>query len=355
MPAIHEKRPLSYSKFHTYTDCPLQYKLAYIDKIPEQPRPEYSVGRSIHKAIELFHTRGPTKTSMDDMLRILDRSWDSRNFPTAEDERRFKRIAKRILSDFYHDASRDYRSPLGVELKFDMEIEGIPLTGRIDLVEQLPDGTLEVLDYKSGEDEWDVERVKANAQLGIYQMAVEAKYDKKVSRITIYHLRSRKRVTAPGYSDEMKAGLRRAIVTAVSSIEAGMFEPRLSDSCPCDYPEHCPYFADKQEYRSMGQSKLMDSYEGTGMSHKDIEAVVKDYAAHIEGGKANSQSTRDLEARMLTYCTEHDVLRIFAGDLTATLVHALDPSGESYTTFVLSKIEKDGKEQPVKARQDDYV
>jgi RecB family exonuclease len=355
MPAIHDKRPLSYSKFHTYTDCPLQYKLSYVDKIPEQPRPEYSVGRSIHKAIELFHTRGPTKTSMEDMLRILDRSWDTQGFPTAEDERRFKRAAKRILTDFFHDASKAYRPPLGVELKFDIVIEGIPFTGRIDLVEQLPDGTLEVLDYKSGEDEWDEKKVRANVQLGIYQMAVEAKYGKVVSRITIYHLRSRTRVTAPAYTDEMKAGLRRAIVAAASCIEAGMFEPRLSNSCPCDYPEHCPYFADKEEYQDLRQGKLMESYEGTGLSHKEIEAVVREYAEHIEGGKANSPSTRDLEARMLAYCTEHDVLRIFAGDLTVTLVHSLEPSGESYTTFVLNKVEKEGNGPPVKAREDDYV
>jgi RecB family exonuclease len=353
MPTITDKRPLSYSKFRTYSDCPLQYKLAYVDKIPETPRPEYSLGRSIHKAIELFHRRGPAKTSMDDMMRILDRSWDPQGFPTKVEEKRFKRAAKEILTNFYKDASRSYRPPLAVELKFDMELDGIPLTGRVDVVEELEDGTLEVLDYKSGEDVYDESRVRTNPQLGIYQLAAENKYGKKVSRITIYHLRSRKRVTARAFTDDMKADLRRALVTTASCIEAGMFEPRLTGSCPCDYPEYCPYFRDKDEYRGQGQSKLMDSYEGTGLSHEGIEAVVKEYAENLKSDKGTS--TSELEARLLTYCNEHDVLRIFAGELIVTLVHVLDPSGESYTTFSLSKEGKEEKEQGLKARQDEYV
>jgi putative RecB family exonuclease len=355
MPSAPDKRPLSYSKFWTYTDCPLQYKLTYLDKIPEKPRPEYSMGRSIHKAIELFHRRGPSKTTMEDMNRILDKAWDPTGFPDAATERRFKRAAKEIMSNFYQDASRSYRPPLAVELKFDMEIDGIPFTGRLDAVEELEDGTLEVIDYKSGEDDFGEERVRNNPQLGIYQLAAEAKYNKKVSKITLYHLRSRKRITTPAFNDEMKANLKRALVTAASCIEAGMFDPRLSQSCPCDYPEYCPYFKDKEEYRGEGQSKLMEDYDSSGLSHEQIEELVRKYAINLEDGKANSAATQELETKLLAYCQEHDVLRIYSRDLTVTLVHALDPTGESYITFALHKEEKEQKEKEIKARQDDYV
>jgi len=346
---------MSYSKFWTYTDCPLQYKLAYIEKIPEKTRPEYSMGRSIHKAIELFHRRGPSKTTMEDMLRILDKAWDPTGFPDAATERRFKRAAKEIMTNFYQDASRSYRPPLAVELKFDMDLEGVPFTGRLDAVEQLEDGTLEVVDYKSGEDDFGEERVRNNPQLGIYQIAAEAKYNKKVSKITIYHLRSRRRITTPAFSDVKVAELKRALVTTASCIEAGMFEPRLSKSCPCDYPEYCPYFRDKQEYRSEGQGKLIDDYDGTGLSREKLEDVVKRYASNLEEGKAATKETQELETKILAYCQEHDILRIFSGNLTVTLVHALDPSGESSVTFALHKEEKEQKEKDVKARQDDYV
>ena len=352
MPSAPDKRPLSYSKFWTYTDCPLQYKLAYIDKIPEKPRPEYSMGRSIHKAIELFHRRGPSKTTMEDMLRILDKAWDPTGFPDAATERRFKRAAKEIMSNFYQDAARSYRPPLAVELKFDIDLDGLPFTGRLDVVEQLEDGTLEVLDYKSGEDDFDEERVRNNPQLGIYQLAAEAKYGKKVSKITIYHLRSRRRVTTQAFTDQMKADLKRALVTTASCIEAAMFEPRLSGTCPCDYPEYCPYFKDKQEHRGQGQSKLMEDYDGSGLSHEEIEKVVNKYAANLEEGKANTTETQELETKILSYCQEHEILRIFSGDLMVSLIYVLDPSGESYTTFALHN---EKKEKEVKARQDDFV
>jgi len=355
MPERKVKRPMSYSKFWTYSDCPLQYKFAYVDKIPEAPRPEYSFGRSIHRAIEQFHRRGPGKTTAEEMLRLLDRSWDTEGFLNPEVERKFKRAAREIVRQFHADETKAYRPPLAVEVKFDMEIDGIPFTGRIDAVSKLEDGTLEVLDYKSSEEPITEDDVSKNVQLGIYQMAAEEKFGQKVGRRTIYHLRSRKKVSAPALTDEGKAGLRRAIVTAVRCIEAGEFPPRLSESCPCDYPNYCPYFKDKDEHRGQSQGHLVDDYERTGLSHKDIEDVVVQYAALLEGGKGNSLLASELEAKMLSYCQEHDVLRIWAGEMTVTLVRALEPSGESYVTFAIGKAGKEEGATVVKASQDDYV
>ena len=39
-----------------YNECPLRYKLKYVDNIPEKPKHFFSFGQSVHKALEFFYT-----------------------------------------------------------------------------------------------------------------------------------------------------------------------------------------------------------------------------------------------------------------------------------------------------------
>ena len=46
----------SYSRYATYALCPLQFKLRYIDKIPEPQSPAMARGDRIHKEIARWLT-----------------------------------------------------------------------------------------------------------------------------------------------------------------------------------------------------------------------------------------------------------------------------------------------------------
>lgn len=63
--------------------------------------------------------------------------------------------------------------------------------GSIDKVVHLPDGTLEIIDYKSGHPPLDgMERKAYSRQLAIYSLAAEALYHMKVSQASLHFLRN---------------------------------------------------------------------------------------------------------------------------------------------------------------------
>ena len=47
---------LSYSSISMYTNCPLSYKFAYVDRLPRKKSPALSFGSSIHDALKVFYS-----------------------------------------------------------------------------------------------------------------------------------------------------------------------------------------------------------------------------------------------------------------------------------------------------------
>lgn len=310
------------------------YKISYIDKFPESPRPQYSFGRSIHKAIELFHKHEPAPATLDDILRYLEENWVREGYATPEMDEEWKVLAQAILTDFIEDLSPGHRPPLAAERPFHVIISGIPMNGRIDAIERLADGQLEIVDYKSGENEPTEADVSRNEQLGIYQLAIEEDMASPVGRLTLYQLRHRKRISVPPLSEDAKAELRRSLVTTANLIRTSHFDPELNEGCPCDWPEHCPYFKDL--YRGRGQTTLMQ-HDGRGPGQDEIDTIVHEYATLIDEGKGDNHRVVELENRMKRYCKDRDILRIHSGELVATMVYETEHSGEWYWRIDLEK------------------
>ena len=62
-------RPLSHSQITLYLQCPLKYKLKYVEKLKEKPKSYLSFGKSVHTALEyLFASRLQTPPSLDEVL-----------------------------------------------------------------------------------------------------------------------------------------------------------------------------------------------------------------------------------------------------------------------------------------------
>jgi hypothetical protein len=212
-----------------------------------------------------------------------------------------------MLRDFHANNIRDYSVPLGSELKFDIVVEGIPVTGRIDLVRRLPDGGLEVLDYKSGSMATDPDIVKKSLQLSIYQMAVQELYG-RVARLSIYNLRTGDVAWVGPRSDGEIKELRQKFVQAAAGIIAEEFEPKLTEDCPCDWPEHCPYFKDR--FRGSGQTTLVENRDSV-----NIDDVVKELEEITSACDPDIVRVKELEDIVRRYMEEAGLMRVYTGDL----------------------------------------
>lgn len=241
-------RPLSHSSISMFQECPQKYKFKYIDKIPEKPRHFFSFGQSVHLALEFFYgVKTLPAPSLEELLAFYKENWVEGGYKDPGQEAQYFEDGKAILNAFYKKHIRDYALPFFVEYNFNLEVEGVPVTGKVDRIDKLPDGTLSILDYKTGK-ALAGKRAQTDAQLTMYQLAAEHLLGMTVGKLVFYHLPTLKEQTVERHPAELVDGLRQRIVSTAEQISAGRFEPQPAESvCRwCDFKPLCPIF--KSEY-----------------------------------------------------------------------------------------------------------
>jgi putative RecB family exonuclease len=124
--------------------------------------------------------------------------------------------------------------PFAVEPYFQLEIEpGLTLFGRLDRLDEEPNGTLHIIDYKTGSMPGDIDP----SQLVLYALLVEAKLGRTVSRASFWYLDDGTTWTMDFTEDEKRAAHERLLATVQEMDAVTEFPPTIGDHCP-----NCPFF-----------------------------------------------------------------------------------------------------------------
>ncbi len=237
-------RPLSHSSISLYAECPQKYKFRYIDRIPEKPKHYFSFGSSVHSALEYFYSsKEPTPPSLDEVLAYYKEHWISAGYKNQAQEEQYREDGEEILTLFYRKHAPEYHIPLFVEYQFDMEIDGVPVTGKVDRVDQMPDGRFSVVDYKTGK-ALAKGRAATDEQLTMYQLACEKLLGAEVCRLSFYHLPSLTEQVAERRGSALVRSLEKKIVSTAEAISGREFSPTPEEKkCFwCDYKPLCPVY-----------------------------------------------------------------------------------------------------------------
>ena len=180
---------LSYSQLALYLQCPLKYKLVYIDEI-ERERDgmpaALAFGRAIHRALARFYTdvMDQEPFNLDRFLAAFRDAWEDEAegkeiiYNEGEDFNSLLEQGKAMLRVFARSV-RPQRV-IAVEVPFEFRLEHpqtgkefpIPIKGVIDLVEEDEQGTLWVVDHKTAGRAFSEAQVAGDLQLLIYAAAV---------------------------------------------------------------------------------------------------------------------------------------------------------------------------------------
>jgi len=238
--------PLSYTQISLYQSCPLCYKLQYIDGLKPKDKWYFSFGSTMHLCAEyFFKVRVPPPPSLDELLQFYEKNWLSEGYESAEEEARYRAYGKEILSKFWEIHSADFRMPVAVERMFYIDIEGVKLRGYIDRVDKLDSGGLSIVDYKTNQELFTQDDLENNLQLTLYQLAAEQTWFLPVERLTLYHLRSNTPCSCQPRDKKQLNEARRLVLEVAENIAEQRFPATESQYCPCDFPEHCPYYRQK--------------------------------------------------------------------------------------------------------------
>ncbi len=304
-------RPLSYTQISLYRSCPLSYKLQYVDGLKPSEKWYFSFGTTLHVCAEyFFRAKLPRFPSLDELLQFYESNWQSEGWASKEDEDAHKEYGKGILRDFWQVHSASFRVPLTVERRFHVEVEGVKLVGVIDRIDKLGSGGLSIVDYKSGQQLFSREYVESDLQLTLYQIAAEKTWGLPVERLTLYHLRSNTPCSCGPRMPHQLDAAKKIVLEVAEGIAKEEFPATEHEYCPCDFPEHCPYY--KHQYM---KPEALPSGRGDEIS---LEDMVELYASIQEQSREIGVRIEELRQAIVTFCESQGLKRVSGRDHAVT-------------------------------------
>src|SRR5688500_12492858 len=134
---------LSPSKVSSFTDCGLAFRFSAIDHLPEPPSVAATRGSLVHAALERLFCLDPHERTYERALACLDDAVvDFHAHPEfsgleldADAEATFLEEARVLLEKYFRLEDPTTITPIGIELKLEVEVGGVQLRGIIDRLE----------------------------------------------------------------------------------------------------------------------------------------------------------------------------------------------------------------------------
>jgi putative RecB family exonuclease len=226
---------LSFTRLETYRRCPFQYKLRYQQHLPGQPRPGTRLALALHAALADFYRNLPALPWPDNLLAAFDAQWPAE---LTERDLRGMEEGRTLLVDYFRRQEDTWPKVRFVEESFRLELGRYTLVGVLDRVDELPDGSLQIVDYKTARTP---PQAPDTFQLDMYQLGLAAKTGQLTSRIIFEYLRHGTQYVVEVDDRNLPRTLAR-VEQVVAAVEGDdLLAPRVGEHCRrCDYLVYCP-------------------------------------------------------------------------------------------------------------------
>jgi len=303
---------ISYSGLDSFSNCPAKYKFQYIDKIKAPKSKDAIFGTLIHDCLKFFHEPSNLiPPSQDDLLKYFTEKWDSSIYLDSQEEAFSFHQGIDILKSYWEQNQAEKFKIINLETPFSIPLfrkkqeEIHQISGRIDRIDKLEDGTFEVIDYKTSKKMPSQETIDSNLQLSIYYLGIInrwpslEKYNRKV-KLTLYFLKHGEKLST--YQDNKKiAESKEKILSLIEQIQQSNFEPRANPLCDwCPYQAYCPLF----------KHKFMAS-ESPAPDEKKIKEIIREFFEIKDQENKNRKRMAEIKEAINQYCEKNKLERVF--------------------------------------------
>ncbi|MCM8811857.1 MAG: ATP-dependent helicase [Candidatus Omnitrophica bacterium] len=240
--AVAPQTKFSYTQLETFRYCPLKYKFAYLYQIPVKPTPQMSFGVDLHACLEAFFRRVVTgeTPSLADLLDTFHRCHVPGRYGEAGQDEEYRRRGDEMLSAFYRKHEGNFGMPLLLEKPFLLPFGDFFLKGVIDRVDPLPEGGVEIVDYKTGKPKDDASEDE-QLQLRLYALAVKKNFNMDPKKIGFYFLQVNEKLSFEIDPASLEKTYQK-IEDLIEEIRQSDFSPTPSFfKCRrCDFRRLCP-------------------------------------------------------------------------------------------------------------------
>ena len=263
----------SYSQLAAFNKCPLQYKFAFILKIPTRGKAVFSFGKTMHNTFYEFlkyanEGNANNQTNLfgfeekksekpsyakasegfidfDYLIKIYEKSWIDEWYEDKKQKEDYRKLGRKIIKDFYDEFLANppkvlkINNVLALEMPFNLKIGGYALYGVVDRIDE-EDGGVTIVDYKTGNSK-DNLYPGDKEQLLIYQIAAEEIFKLKPKKLAYHYLTDGKKASFIG-TEKDKEQLKEKIIQEIEEMKGGDFKPKPSRLCSfCDFKDVCNF------------------------------------------------------------------------------------------------------------------
>jgi DNA helicase-2/ATP-dependent DNA helicase PcrA len=233
---------LSASAVDTYERCGLRFKLDRDWRIAAKPAAAMQYGAAIHRVLKTYFDSikiGRPKTDEELIAQFRD-DLASAGIQEKYQHELYEQQGVAQLSDFL--AAARALPPVDVlhtEQSFEIRVGATTVVGRIDRIDSRPDGTVSIVDYKTGKAR-DQEDADESLQLSLYAIAAHEKWGYTVGSLIFHNLEENVPVSTMRSEADLLA-TRHRVEAAAKGIAEGIFKAKTGIHCNfCAYRSLCP-------------------------------------------------------------------------------------------------------------------
>ncbi|WP_200811024.1 PD-(D/E)XK nuclease family protein [Demequina sp. NBRC 110057] len=247
---------LSPSRAGDFRQCPLMYRLRVVDKIPEEPSAAATLGTLVHSVLEHLYDRPAGERTEATAWAMLEPEWramlakDPGLAALHEDataESAWLAEGRGRLATYFTMENPQRLEPAGREEFVELQLEDGPLLrGFIDRVDVAPDGSIRIIDYKTGKTPLPQYGHKEKFQMRFYALLVERLRGRRPALLQLLFLKDGGTLVLRPSDDDLaqiEFEVRELWDEILGAARAGAFRTRKSKLCGwCSFQAMCPEF-----------------------------------------------------------------------------------------------------------------
>jgi RecB family exonuclease len=236
-PRAPGKPRFSPTRLALYRFCPKAYEYYYVRGLRwGQMTAGHAFGGTLHRTLETFHREG-AQAPLEALLETYRATWVEAGYADAAEAARHFAAGEELLRRYHALAGETARETIAVETTLRVDYPTFALFGKIDRLDRLASGELQVVDYKSGRLTVTEQEVRDSPALAIYQLLVARRHPGVPVSAAILCLRTGESAAVHRSPDELDT-----IEAEVSALIATILADTAFHPTPGPHCVDCPFF-----------------------------------------------------------------------------------------------------------------